>query len=469
MQIRSLRQLTLVSFAIALIPLIALLWQSQSDLANIASTTAQDNTFFVAIVGASRNIDSDAIDIERLIRQHLIVRDDRLKLLIKERLRTFTLDLDNLCESLQQGVACSKLQRRTHRLANFAEIEQQVQLDAQLSEFRDYVAELRRAVGTVISQRIVEQQQMMASQRQKQVWSTAILALLSLVLIIKGSQLIAQPFEQLKKLIASIAQQNGELPPISNKGPIELLSIERDLHWLADRLQQLEHLRTALLRHASHELKTPLASIKEGCSLLNEQVVGELNQSQREVLCLLNASTDRLNTLVEQLLDYNLLLQQAEPVMVATNLAALIEACLQENALALNHNERRVDIRLDIESIVVDPDLLRRILDNLLSNAIAHGASDKTIFLHIYSSANYYVMDVANFGKPIALEDRERLFEPFSRGNTQRNDQVVGAGLGLSIVADCARLMQGRVSIVDHAIADVCFRVELPNKEKSTA
>jgi two-component system sensor histidine kinase GlrK len=57
--------------------------------------------------------------------------------------------------------------------------------------------------------------------------------------------------------------------------------IEQELHWLADRLNQLEHLRTALLRHASLELKTPLASIKEGCSLLSEEVVGELSLSQQ--------------------------------------------------------------------------------------------------------------------------------------------------------------------------------------------
>tara|TARA_Y100000052_G_C2930783_1_gene74203 strand:+ start:14 stop:799 length:786 start_codon:yes stop_codon:yes gene_type:complete len=261
-----------------------------------------------------------------------------------------------------------------------------------------------------------------------------------------------------------MAHSDGQLPPLSRQAPKELIDVEKDLHWLYDRLQQLELIRTALLRHAAHELKTPLASIKEGCSLLSENVVGELNNSQREVLSLLTGSTQRLNTLVEKLLDYNLLLQQAQPKIVESDAGKLVTACLDDYALAIQ--EREVDVNISAPTVHVDEELFRRILDNLVSNAVAHGAVGRPINISLYNENDNLVLDVANRGKRIAPESVHTLFEPFIRGTEPRNDNVIGTGLGLSIVADCARLMHGDVKVVDVDYADVCFRVTIPRQEK---
>ena len=462
MQLGSLRQLTLVSFFIALIPLVALLGQSQNDLARVAQMTAEDNTFFVTVVSGSRTIENSAIDLERLIRQYFIVQNEARANMIRESLDTYRGEVENLCQILSSTVACARLIRRVERLQNFQDITDDLLLDAQLSEFRMLVDELRVSVGSTINLRITEQQNTMLSLRQNQAWSTVSLALLSLILIIYGSQLIVKPFKKLTLVIRTIAKQQETLPEISRRGPLELIGVERDLHWLHERLQQLEHLRTALLRHASHELKTPLASIKEGCSLLNEQLVGELTPGQQEVVGLLIISTERLNMLVEKLLDYNLLLQQAEPETTEVDTRLIVDQCLKDNALALSHNDHTVDVKISVNPIAVDVELFRRILDNLISNAIAHGARARPIYLRVYLQKDVYVIEVANFGKKIAKEEQDNLFEPFIRGNEHRNDLVVGAGLGLSIVADCAKLMHGSVNIVDVDYADVCFRVTLP-------
>lgn len=467
MQLGSLRQLTLVSFFIALIPLIALLWQSQSDLARVAKMTAEDNTFFVTVVSSSRTIENSAIDIERLIRQFYIVKNATLAELIDETLTNYQGEAKNLCEILNSDIACERLAQRVESLQSFRDINDDLLLDAQLGEFRTIVDDLRLVVGSTINQRIAEQQKTMLSLKQNQAWSTAVLALLSLIMIIYGSHLIVKPFKKLKLVIRTIAKQQETLPPISKRGPIELVEIERDLHWLHDRLQQLEHLRTALLRHASHELKTPLASIKEGCSLLNEQLVGELSPAQQEVVGLLISSTERLNMLVEKLLDYNLLLQQAEPEYVEADCAFVVDQCIKDNTLALSHNDHTVDVNIELSVIDVDVDLFRRILDNLISNAIAHGSRARPISLKVYMQNHAFIVEVANFGKKIQKHEQANLFQPFIRGNELRNDHVIGAGLGLSIVNDCARLMHGTVEIVDVDYADVCFQVRIPKRSHS--
>jgi two-component system sensor histidine kinase GlrK len=112
----------------------------------------------------------------------------------------------------------------------------------------------------------------------------------------------------------SLKQPNKPLPEMYQ-------SVEADIKKLQKKYHKLDDLRNAMLRHAAHELKTPLASVNEGCALLGEEVVGRLSPEQRAVLMLLSASAKRLNILLERLLDYNTLLQQISPQYEQVNLA----------------------------------------------------------------------------------------------------------------------------------------------------
>ena len=195
-------------------------------------------------------------------------------------------------------------------------------------------------------------------------------------------------------------------------------------------------------------------------------MVGELNDRQMEVMSLLNSSTDRLNTLIMQLLDYNLLLQQAKPDFQWLKTSALMEDFITDNRLALQQNKHELETKIELPQVYADAHLFRRILDNLLSNAIAHGSKGRPINIKLYQEKHVQVLDVSNRGQKISPEQRAILFEPFNRGEGKRNDRIIGSGLGLSIVADCARMMRGKVEIVDVDYADVCFRVSIPLTEK---
>ncbi|AMN11243.1 MULTISPECIES: sensor histidine kinase [Alteromonas] len=463
-QLGSLRQLTLGSFVLALIPLIALLWQSQSDLAKVGQMTTLETRFVVDVVSDMQRLDNAVVDVERSIRQFAVLRNDRVASLSDNAIDQFAVAADNLCQALSVPTTCTRLSEQLNQLAEYRAIEDQLLLNAYLASVGDSVDQLRDDVEAAITERVKVQQDDLNAMQAKQAWSTAMLVSVSLLLILMGSQLIVNPVNNLKKIIRIMAHSDGQLPPLSRQAPKELIDVEKDLHWLYDRLQQLEHIRTALLRHAAHELKTPLASIKEGCSLLSENVVGELNNSQREVLSLLTASTQRLNTLVEKLLDYNLLLQQAQPKMVQSDVSKLVSACLEDYALAIQ--DREVEVKITASEVRIDEELFRRILDNLVSNAVAHGAVGRPINISLYKENDNLVLDVANRGKRIAPESVHTLFEPFIRGTEPRNDNVIGTGLGLSIVADCARLMHGDVRVVDVDYADVCFRVTIGQQEK---
>lgn len=467
MQIGSLRQLTLACFFLALVPLAVLLWQSQRALDGMSDIAASEAQFSVGMVRKVGAIESVAIDVERWLNQYHVLKREELRELSDSNIQRLRQMLTPVCAELDDKTVCMTLEKRIAWFTQNTELVDQLLLDAQLAEFRRALAELRNQVDTLLDERIQRQQSFVESVQQSQAWSTGLLVSISLVLIIFASQIILTPVAKLERMIGAIARQSEKLPSISTSGPKELIELEHKLHWLADRLNQLEHLRHALLRHASHELKTPLASIKEGCSLLSEQLVGDLNEQQIEVLNLLNGSTERLNLLIEQLLDYNLLLQQAKPVYQKVDANRLVKDVLTDNALAIQQHDHEIETKIDEQFAFVDPNLFRRIMDNLLSNALAHGTVGRPINISLYSLRDKLFLDVANRGQKIPQEQRAVLFEPFKRGENKRNDRVIGSGLGLSIVADCARMMHGSAEIVDVDYADVCVRVSLPLAEVS--
>jgi two-component system sensor histidine kinase GlrK len=156
-----------------------------------------------------------------------------------------------------------------------------------------------------------------------------------------------------------------------------------------------------------------------------------------------------------QLLEYNLLLQQSKPVFSKINTGSFFEEFVTENSLAIKQHDNQMDIKIELSTIFAEHKLFRRILDNLLSNAIAHGSKGRTININLYQQGNMQVLDFANYGQKIAVDQRNGLFQPFNRGETVRNDRVTGSGLGLFIVADCARMMFGNAEMVEVDYADV--------------
>ena len=259
---------------------------------------------------------------------------------------------------------------------------------------------------------------------------TVALVVLTLLMVLWASARITAPVKKLDTMIRSIGQASHHFPHDKVDGPRELTELGEQLRWLASRLQQLEALRLILLRHASHELKTPLSSIREGCALLSEQLVGPLNAQQMEVVSLLNGSADRLSVLTEQLLDYNKLLQQAKPEFGWHDSETLLQNCFNDHALSLQQRGQKIVLDCQLPRIYTDSMLFRRILDNLINNAQAYGAEGSNVWVNLRQHDKFMLLDVANNGTPIPAELRAKLFEPFQRGKAPRFDAVQGSGLG---------------------------------------
>ncbi|MBP8227671.1 MAG: HAMP domain-containing histidine kinase [Pararheinheimera sp.] len=458
----SLRQFVLLSFFMALIPLGVLLWQSHSALSDVSRYAIAEAESSVANVRRAENMQKLVNDIERSVLQFSILKTDALSQLAATHLNNYQQNLGSVCLNLAQPVLCAQQQKQLELLFDSYLHESNEELSPILQKIRQQQVQLTQVIWALLEQRL-QQQQVYAEEAQSHLaWQTVALVVLTLLMVLWASARITAPVKKLDTMIRSIGQASHHFPHDKVDGPRELTELGEQLRWLASRLQQLEALRLILLRHASHELKTPLSSIREGCALLSEQLVGPLNAQQMEVVSLLNGSADRLSVLTEQLLDYNKLLQQAKPEFDWHDSETLLQNCFNDHALSLQQREQKIVLDCQLPRIYTDSMLFRRILDNLINNAQAYGAEGSNVWVNLRQHDKFMLLDVANNGTPIPAELRAKLFEPFQRGKAPRFDAVQGSGLGLSIVADCARLLGGLAEIIDVNYADVCIQVRLP-------
>jgi len=458
----SLRQFVLLSFFMALIPLGVLLWQSHSALSDVSRYAIAEAESSVANVRRAENMQKLVNDIERSVLQFSILKTDALSQLAATHLNNYQQNLGSVCLNLSQPVLCAQQQKQLELLFDSYLHESNEELSPILQKIRQQQVQLTQVIWALLEQRL-QQQQVYAEEAQSHLaWQTVALVVLTLLMVLWACARITAPVKMLDTMIRSIGQASHHFPHDKVDGPRELTELGEQLRWLASRLQQLEALRLILLRHASHELKTPLSSIREGCALLSEQLVGPLNGQQMEVVSLLNGSADRLSVLTEQLLDYNKLLQQAKPEFGWHDSETLLQNCFNDHALSLQQREQKIVLDCQLPRIYTDSMLFRRILDNLINNAQAYGAEGSNVWVNLRQHDKFMLLDVANNGTPIPAELRAKLFEPFQRGKAPRFDAVQGSGLGLSIVADCARLLGGLAEIIDVGYADVCIQVRLP-------
>ena len=427
----------------------------------MAQTAMREPVYAVSVTRDLNQLDKLALDIERVTRQFQIVKQPEIQDLATNYFSQYQVKLEALCKTTDANELCLDNQAQIENLAAVY-TDSDAELKQGLAKLRLSLNRLNQATKNQLDERLQQQNTAIERVQRQQLWVSFILIAISGALALFSSAKILAPVRKLEVLIKELADKQHKLSPISRQGPQELIVLEHKLHRLAKRLNQLENLRKAMLRHAAHELKTPLASLKEGCSLLFDEVLGPLTQQQVEVVVLLNTSANRLEKLISQLLDYNMLLQQTTPNIEQIKSDGFIQNFINDHQLALQQHDHQIDIDNQLSILVADDILLRRIFDNLLSNAIAYGSSNKPITIKLTANNRQQIIRFSNAGATVNPEDSETLFKPFQRGSSARNDRITGSGLGLSIVYECTALMGGSVGFIDNGQDDVCVEVILP-------
>ena len=292
-------------------------------------------------------------------------------------------------------------------------------------------------------------------------WESSLLIPLALAATLSFTLGIGRPIRQVDRAITELGSGNFARE-IAVSGPIDLQRLGQQLEWLRGRLLELAQERNRFLRHMSHELKTPLANIREGTELLMDGAVGALRPGQREVAAILQENSIKLQRMIENLLSYSAWQSNSVGLDAAEfRLRPMVKQVLENQQLTLVSQRVRLDVQIEDLTLYADRGKLRLILENLLSNAIKYSPRGGTIVVRARAEGTQLLLDVADTGAGIPVAERTRVFEAFHTGRAP-GGHVRGTGIGLSVVHEFVQVHRGTIEIVDGEFRGAHFRIRMP-------
>ena len=254
-------------------------------------------------------------------------------------------------------------------------------------------------------------------------------------------------------------QANGTLLKDLHRNDIGALFVLNDV----TRITRLESLRKDFVANVSHELKTPITSIKGFVETLLEEGFENPDDAVRFLEIVLR-QTDRMNAIVDDLLALSRLEKDVATRLEESRLTGAIESAVAD--CEVKAREKEIEIRYDCDpdlTAQINPALFEQALVNLIDNAIKYSAPNSSINIDAKKDAHGIVVSVKDSGVGITQEHIPRLFERFYRVDSARSRKLGGTGLGLAIVKHIVQEHGGAVQ-VDSAVGEgSTFSIHLPN------
>jgi two-component system sensor histidine kinase GlrK len=474
---RSFLGLLLAGFTLVIVPLVAALAYSAWNTERLAvqSRSAVFNASQAA--RASRALVDRISSIERLAQQLALLDDPELAAGYARTHRAFQ-QLANEIAQLPldetQGMALNRTVEQEQGLydlltasprAHVETAEITARIDRLIESARDVLAINNRIVDREVERLRVKAENVQRGLFVLVLFSTAVALLIALAL----TRYIARPIVEID---AAIRQLGGAdfSHAISVAGPEDLRYLGRRLDWLRRRLEEFETQKNRFLRHVSHELKTPLTALREGAELLHDEVAGPLSAPQRRVVEIMRDNSVKLQRLIEELLDYQRALHAAASLEVKTVvLDALVGDAARGHELAARAKGLTLEIDAQPASLEADPDKLRSVVDNLISNAVKFTPAGGRILVRARVASGEAMIEVLDSGPGVPVEERESIFNLFFRG--RRSDSaassVKSSGLGLAIARELVEAHGGHIFVVAEGEGRPPgghFRVTLPRR-----
>lgn len=474
---RSFLALLLAGFTLVILPLVGALGYSAWNTERLAAKSRSAVFNASQAARASRTLVDRIAAIERVAQQIALLEDPALGAdyaRVHASFRQLAGEIAQLPLDAAQAHALSVTVEREQGLYDLLTAPGRPRLDSQEVGARiDALIEAAREV-LAINNRVVDREVSRLRVSAENVQRNIILLLLfstaaALAIALAWTRYIARPIGEID---AAIRQLGGAdfSRPIAVRGPEDLRYLGRRLDWLRRRLDEFETQKNRFLRHVSHELKTPLTALREGAELLGDQVAGPLAPPQRQVVSIMRDNSMKLQRLIEELLDYQRALHAAASLELRPlHLSALVEEAVRPHYLAAQAKGLHLAIEAEPATVEADPEKLRSIVDNLVSNAVKFTPPGGTVTVSARVMAGEAVIEVLDTGPGVPQEERESIFDLFFRGRRAEHTtpsggtRVKGTGLGLAIARELAEAHGGRIAVLA-ADAGGHFRVTLPHR-----
>ncbi len=237
----------------------------------------------------------------------------------------------------------------------------------------------------------------------------------------------------------------------------------------AETLKVLDQLRTELLANVSHQLRTPLTTIKGYSTLLLDYDTRLSHNEKRRYLESIDKATDRLVRLIDQLIDLSRLeagLMEMEKA--PTSISKLLREAAAESRIRTPRRRLVLNLPKRLPRVSIDARHIREVLDNLIDNAIKYSGEETEVVVSVRRARRKLLISVTDQGIGIAAEELERVFDRMYRAKQRLSDEPEGMGLGLAIAKKLTEAHGGRIWVESEEGKGSTFFFTLPLAAKKS-
>lgn len=468
-QRQPIKSLTLLGFTFVALPLIIALFHSVIKIHLLSGHGVAAIYRVAKLIEDNKKLSEQLTNMERSAGQYLVLKDLELKQEYINQyisLSIFIEDEFNLSNDYEMSILIDRFQALNQQI--FAILSNEESEFASLSMVQKNF-ELLNLQGKLLQKRNEELISLQAGDLQLEAYQVSSVILQSLIVIpialliaIVFFNLITQPLRQLKPQIKQLAEGRFDRE-IQVQGSQEIIQIADTLESMRVRLRALELQKSSFIRHISHELKTPLATIREGVELLYDNSVGPLNKEQQEINNIIRDSVARLQKLIEDLLNFNIVLDSTSlQDKQQVELRAVVKQAINDRQLDIKRKQLVLNLSLPAIGLISNRQHLRVIIENLLSNAIKYAPEQSVISLQAEIKNNYLYFTLSDKGQGIDKAQQEKIFDAFYQGTPPEDYKIKGSGLGLTIVKELIMRLNGDIKLINSDVG-ACFQIILPH------
>ncbi|MFT8316930.1 MAG: HAMP domain-containing sensor histidine kinase [Sporolactobacillus sp.] len=275
-------------------------------------------------------------------------------------------------------------------------------------------------------------------------------------------QAIIQAIREMAKGNFNIDLELPIAPGPAKNDPFRQLS--DSLHYMAKELGQIEHMRQEFISNVSHEIQSPLTSIKGFARALENSKIPE--DKRLHYLQIIQTETERLSNLSDHLLKLTSLENDRHPLVLSDYRAdRQIRQIILLNEPRWQEKNLQMDIHMNPVLLHADADLMNQVWSNLIQNSIKFTPCGGKVSIKLLEKKDALLFEISDSGPGIRPEDQIHLFERFYKADRSRNRSQGGNGLGLSIVEKIVKLHGGKITVSSDLGKGTVFTITLSKKK----
>lgn len=291
-------------------------------------------------------------------------------------------------------------------------------------------------------------------------WILGLTIVLSIIFVLVSTNYLVSPISKLTKATDRLSKGKYPVKLDINRSD-EIGKLAKRFTNMAEQLEKLDEMKNEFISNISHDIQSPLSSIKGYANLLGKNV--RTDGEKAEYIAIINNEITRLSSLTKQLLLLASIDRGQEFLKKETySLSDQLKEIIFTHQWSISEKGIMIQYSLPELEVHGDPSLLYNVWENLLTNAIKYNKENGTIHVSIFEGEKAIEVRFKDEGIGLSDEVKSRIFERFYREDSARTREIEGTGLGLSIVSSIVALHDGHVEVDSDGETGSTFTVYLP-------